>query len=46
MMVLRLNALLKGLSGIRLEVLERLVFMINEDSSSDDSAARFTWSIR
>ncbi|MGE7021226.1 histidine ammonia-lyase [Solibacillus cecembensis] len=30
MMVLRLNALLKGLSGIRLEVLERLVWMINE----------------
>ena len=28
--VLRLNALLKGFSGIRLEVLERLVFMINE----------------
>lgn len=31
MMVLRLNALLKGLSGIRLEVLERLLWMINED---------------
>lgn len=31
MMVLRLNALLKGLSGIRLEVLERLLYMINED---------------
>lgn len=31
MMVLRLNALLKGFSGIRLEVLERLCFMINED---------------
>lgn len=31
MMVLRLNALLKGLSGIRLEVLERLIWMINED---------------
>ncbi|MEK4131031.1 histidine ammonia-lyase [Solibacillus sp. FSL W8-0474] len=31
MMVLRLNALLKGLSGIRLEVLERLSYMINED---------------
>ena len=31
MMVLRLNALLKGLSGIRLEVLERLCYMINED---------------
>lgn len=30
MMVLRLNALLKGLSGIRLEVLERLIWMINE----------------
>ena len=31
MMVLRLNALLKGLSGIRLEVLERLLWMINEE---------------
>jgi len=31
MMVLRLNALLKGFSGIRLEVLERLCYMINED---------------
>lgn len=31
MMVLRLNALLKGLSGIRLEVLERLLYMINEE---------------
>ena len=31
MMVLRLNALLKGLSGIRLEVLQRLKWMINED---------------
>ncbi|MER1989676.1 MAG: histidine ammonia-lyase, partial [Solibacillus isronensis] len=31
MMVLRLNALLKGLSGIRLEVLERLLWMINEN---------------
>lgn len=31
MMVLRLNALLKGLSGIRLEVLERLLWMVNED---------------
>lgn len=31
MMVLRLNALLKGLSGIRLEVLEQLLWMINED---------------
>ena len=31
MMVLRLNALLKGLSGIRLEVLERLLWMMNED---------------
>ena len=31
MMVLRLNALLKGLSGIRLVVLERLLWMINED---------------
>ena len=31
MMVLRLNALLKGLSGIRLEVLQRLQWMINED---------------
>jgi histidine ammonia-lyase len=31
MMVLRLNALLKGLSGIRVEVLERLLWMINED---------------
>lgn len=30
MIVLRLNALLKGFSGIRLEVLERLAFMINE----------------
>ncbi|MFF5995953.1 histidine ammonia-lyase [Lysinibacillus sp. KU-BSD001] len=30
MMVLRLNALLKGYSGIRLEVLERLEWMINE----------------
>ncbi|MGX9135755.1 histidine ammonia-lyase [Rummeliibacillus sp. JY-2-4R] len=29
MLVLRLNALLKGLSGIRLEVLERLAYMIN-----------------
>lgn len=28
--VLRLNALLKGFSGIRMEVLERLEFMINE----------------
>ncbi|MGE7983530.1 histidine ammonia-lyase [Solibacillus sp. NPDC093137] len=31
MMVLRLNALLKGLSGIRLVVLERLLWMINEN---------------
>lgn len=31
MMILRLNALLKGLSGIRLEVLERILWMINED---------------
>lgn len=31
MMILRLNALLKGLSGIRLEVLERLLWMINEE---------------
>ncbi|MEK4627468.1 MAG: histidine ammonia-lyase [Solibacillus sp.] len=31
MMVLRLNALLKGLSGIRMEVLERLLWMINEE---------------
>ncbi|WP_339195597.1 histidine ammonia-lyase [Solibacillus sp. FSL R5-0449] len=31
MMVLRLNALLKGLSGIRLEVLERLLWMVNEN---------------
>ncbi|MEO4054406.1 histidine ammonia-lyase [Solibacillus sp. CAU 1738] len=30
MVVLRLNALLKGFSGIRLEVLDCLVFMINE----------------
>lgn len=30
MVVLRLNALLKGYSGIRLEVLERLVLMANE----------------
>lgn len=29
MIVLRLNALLKGFSGIRLEVLERLAFMVN-----------------
>ncbi len=29
MIVLRLNALLKGFSGIRLEVLERLVYMVN-----------------
>lgn len=29
MVVLRLNALLKGFSGIRLEVLERLAFMVN-----------------
>ncbi|MEK4230529.1 histidine ammonia-lyase [Solibacillus sp. FSL H8-0538] len=29
MMVLRLNALLKGFSGIRLQVLERLEFMVN-----------------
>ena len=29
MVVLRLNALLKGFSGIRLEVLERLVYMVN-----------------
>ncbi len=29
MVVLRLNALLKGYSGIRLDVLERLVFMVN-----------------
>lgn len=30
MVVLRLNALLKGYSGIRLEVLERLLLMVNE----------------
>ena len=30
MVVLRLNALLKGFSGIRLEVLERLELMVNE----------------
>lgn len=30
MVVLRLNALLKGYSGIRQEVLERFVFMVNE----------------
>ena len=30
MIVLRLNALLKGFSGIRLEVLERLELMVNE----------------
>lgn len=30
MIVLRLNALLKGYSGIRLEVLERLEWMVNE----------------
>lgn len=29
MIVLRLNALLKGFSGIRLEVLERLAYMVN-----------------
>ncbi|MFB5086422.1 histidine ammonia-lyase [Psychrobacillus sp. PGGUH221] len=29
MVILRLNALLKGFSGIRLEVLERLAFMVN-----------------
>lgn len=29
MVVLRLNALLKGFSGIRLEVLERLAYMVN-----------------
>ena len=29
MVVLRLNALLKGFSGIRLEVLERLTYMVN-----------------
>jgi len=29
MVVLRLNALLKGFSGIRLEVLDRLVYMVN-----------------
>ncbi len=30
MIVLRLNALLKGFSGIRLDVLERLLLMVNE----------------
>ena len=30
MVVLRLNALLKGFSGIRLEVLERLAYMVNQ----------------
>src|SRR4051794_29247885 len=29
MVVLRLNALLKGFSGIRLEVLDRLTYMVN-----------------
>ncbi|GGA23471.1 histidine ammonia-lyase [Psychrobacillus lasiicapitis] len=29
MLILRLNALLKGFSGIRLEVLERLAYMVN-----------------
>lgn len=31
MVILRLNALLKGFSGIRVEVLERFVYMINHD---------------
>lgn len=31
MLILRLNALLKGFSGIRAEVLERFVYMINHD---------------
>ena len=31
MIVLRLNALLKGYSGIRLEVLERLDWMVNNE---------------
>lgn len=31
MLILRLNALLKGFSGIRVEVLERFVYMINHE---------------
>ncbi|WP_432360328.1 histidine ammonia-lyase [Sporosarcina sp. UB5] len=31
MVILRLNALLKGFSGIRVEVLERFAFMVNND---------------